>query len=77
VSAVTQAIGSGEDSALRTIVAARVFLVANSRSSGTLAARQRSGVVEDQYSVGAAEVFGDAGLQVIADVIGVPAGAGE
>lgn len=38
---------------------------------------QESGVVDNQYPVGAAELFSDVGLQVIADVVGVPAGAGE
>lgn len=31
----------------------------------------------DQYTVGAAQVSGDVGLQVVADVVGVPAGSGE
>ena len=35
------------------------------------------GVVNDQYAALSAELFGDVGLQVVTDLVRVPAGAGE
>ncbi len=64
----------GEDADLTVLGAAGGAGVLPLHAGGGSGLIQEPGVVDDQYPVGAAEGFGDVGLQVVADAVGVPTG---